>query len=233
MLVSLILFVAVLISTLSGFGSSLIAMPLLTLIIGVQEAGPLVILIVILQSIAMTLRYKSAFHWKDIYLLCAGAIIGIPFGIIALSRLDEELILTTLGIVLVLYSLYSLFNKSIRVIGRRWAILFGFFGGGLAGAYNTYGPPIIIYGNSRNWSPEALKSNVQFFGLMNSLLVILLHLYNRNYTSEVMSMFWYALPGVFIAAVLGFTFDKHINKDLFRKIILILLLLVGLKMIFL
>lgn len=231
MLVIMIVFISVLISSVSGFGSSLIAMPLLTTIIGVREASPLVVLIVLVQNIMMIIKYRQSFHWKDIGLLSLGAVFGIPFGVYALTAMDEQIILTVLGSVLVLYSLYALSSKTLPLIQRRWASLFGFFGGGLAGAYNTYGPPILIYGNCRNWSPAALKGNVQLFGLLNSVFVISLHTYHRNFTPDVINMFWISLPVVALASFLGFKLDRFINKQLFRRMVCILLLLVGLKMI--
>jgi uncharacterized membrane protein YfcA len=189
MLIGLILFIAVLVSTVSGFGSSLIAMPLLTTIIGVREAAPLVALVVLVQNIVIIIKYRHAFLWKDMALLCLGALLGVPFGVFALKELDENVILIALGVVLVLYSLYDLSGNSLPVVKRKWASLFGFVGGGLAGAYNTYGPPIIIYGNCRNWNPETLKSNVQLFGLLNSVLVISVHWYNQHFTNTVVNMF--------------------------------------------
>jgi len=230
-LVVVILFVSVLISTVSGFGSSLIAMPLLTTIIGVREAAPLVVLIVLIQNTFMVVKYRRAFQLKDMALLCVGALAGIPFGVFALTRLNDKAILSALGVVLVIYALYDLFGKTFPVISRGWAPTFGFAGGGLAGAYNTYGPPILIYGNCRNWSPEALKGNVQLFGLLNSVLVISLHVSSGHYTGDVMNMFWISLPAVAIASLTGFAFDKYMNRTVFRKIVCVLLLAAGMKLI--
>lgn len=233
MLVVTILFVAVLVSSVSGFGSSLIAMPLLTTIIGVRESSPLVVLIVLIQNVAMIIKYKNAFQWKDMALLCAGAVFGIPLGVYTLTRFDEKTVLFVLGFVLATYSLYALISKSNPTVSRKWASLFGFVGGGLAGAFNTYGPPILIYGNCRNWSAEAIKGNVQLFGLLNSVLVISLHLYHRNFTPYVLQMFLLSIPAVAAASFIGMSLDKYISKTVFRKIVCILLLAVGLKMMFL
>ncbi|WP_248928577.1 sulfite exporter TauE/SafE family protein [Paenibacillus hamazuiensis] len=232
MLVGLILFIAVLVSTVSGFGSSLIAMPLLTMMIGVKEASPLVALVVLVQNVAIIVKYRHAFQWKDMALLCAGALLGVPFGVFALKALDEKVVLTALGTLLVLYSIYDLSGKPLPNVKRKWASLFGFAGGGLAGAYNTYGPPIIIYGNCRNWSPETSKSNVQLFGLLNSVFVISLHAYSHHYTDTVVHMFWTSAPFLAAALILGLSVDKYIRKAAFRKIVCVLLLAVGLKMIF-
>ena len=43
---------------------------------------------------------------------------------------------------------------------------FGFFAGILGGAYNTNGPPVVIYGSLRKWSPATFRATLQGYFFM-------------------------------------------------------------------
>lgn len=76
-----------------------------------------------------------------------------------------------LGVVIVAYALYALFNPTLPELAQRsWAYGFGFAGGVLSGAYNTSGPPVVIYGTCRCWQPAEFKSNLQGYFLLTRRL---------------------------------------------------------------
>ena len=76
--------------------------------------------------------------------------VGIPLGVLMLKRVDETVVLTILGVVIVGYAVYGLLKLKLpRLDGAFWPYLVGFLSGVLGGAYNTSGPPVVIYGNCR------------------------------------------------------------------------------------
>ncbi len=80
-LVSLIFFMAGLIQGLSGFGSALLAMPLLTIFIDVKVAVPLCILNSFLITSYLSFKLKNYMEMKKILSLFAGSLPGIYLGI--------------------------------------------------------------------------------------------------------------------------------------------------------
>jgi uncharacterized membrane protein YfcA len=152
--------------------------------------------------------------------------------VLALRHLDAAIVTTALGVILVGYALYALFSPQLpQLSGRGWAYGFGFVAGLLSGAYNTPGPPVIIFGNCRGWPPNEFKGNLQGFFLVNSLVVVAVHIVSGNYIADVWSNFLLALPGLAVGLIAGFLLSKRINADLFRKIVLLLLIILGARLI--
>ncbi len=146
---SVIVFFAAFEQTISGFGFSLIVMPLATLALGLKTAAPLVALVGLTLYSINLLRYRESINPHEALRLGGAAALGVPIGIWGLVTLDEGLIKFILGLVLVAYALSSLARPATsRVLSQRWVYLAGVATGCLGGAYNTPGPPLIIYGTA-------------------------------------------------------------------------------------
>jgi uncharacterized membrane protein YfcA len=216
-----------------GFGLALVTMPILVSLLSIHVAAPLVAIAAIIVEIAILLRYREAFNFSNVKHLIIAAIAGIPVGILAVRIIDGDYVIRALGVIVIGYALYALFTPELpELAGRAWAYLFGFLAGILGGAYNTSGPPVVIYGNCRAWPPTEFKSNLQGFFLINGLVVIAVHGINGNYSAEVFQNALYALPGIVLGLITGFYLSKRINAQLFHKIVLVALIFLGLSLLF-
>jgi hypothetical protein len=112
-----------------------------------------------------------------------------------------------------------------------WAYGFGFLAGVLGGAYNTSGPPVVIYGNCRRWPPAEFKGNLQGFFLVNDLLVVAGHALSRNLAPPVLRDYLIALPALALGLFVGSKLDQRLDPELFRKVVLVLLVVMGLRML--
>jgi uncharacterized membrane protein YfcA len=226
--ISAIIFLAIFTQAVSGFGVSLVAMSLLVNIIGIREATPLVALVATTAELIILIYYRHAFNLRAVTRLSAAAIVGIPLGLIFLQQVAVEVVTAGLGILLLAYSLYALLGLALPQLNHpNWAYGFGFIGGVLGGAYNTSGPPVIIYGTCQGWPPAEFKSNLQGFFILISSLAAIGHALSGNLTSTVWQNYLYALPGIILGIVVGFNLDKRIKPQRFRQVILILLLVLG------
>lgn len=165
-LIPAIVLLAVFTESLSGFGTGLVAMPFLLKVIDVNLATPLISLISIITNATLTVYYRRAFNLKVVSGLLVASLPAIPLGVLALQIVDEKLMLISMGVVIVSYALYSLFELRLPEINSpQWAYPFGLLSGLLTGAYNIGGPPVIIYADCCRWEPERFKSNLQGFFL--------------------------------------------------------------------
>jgi uncharacterized membrane protein YfcA len=231
-LVAVVLFLASFTQSLSGFGVALISMALLPTLMDIRSATALVALIGIVVDIGVLARYWQSLRLNKVWPLMLASFFGIPLGIYLLSRISERIMLFVLGLVLVGYAVYALVGFKLPKLKQKiWAYLAGFLSGILGGAYNTNGPPIIIYASCRRWPPDEFKGNLQSFFLLNSVVIVAGHAFDGNLTPDVWRMLWAGLPGIALGLWAGVSFDKWINPDVFRKIVLLLLLVMGIKMI--
>ena len=228
----LTIFLAIFTQSLTGFGTGLVSMALLPALVGIRAAAPLVALTAGTLELTLVIRYRNTLNVQSVWRLLIAASGGIPLGIVLLRNLDERIGLTLLGIVLVGYPLYALFSPQLpKLEGRPWPYVFGFVAGLLGGAYNTSGPPIIIYGDSRGWAPTEFKANLQGFFLLNDVLVIVSHALSGNLTSLVWQNYLMTLPGLALGMFAGLALSRSINPATFRKTVLLLLFVLGLRMI--
>jgi len=226
--VGLVLFAATFIQGVVGFGMALVAMPLLAVTLGIRAAAPLIALLGLLSPALIAWRYRQQLEWREIAPLAWGSLLGIPIGVALLRLVNEQIVTLALGLVLIGYGLYAL----------RWAVPpwrgtaraaygLGFAGGVLSGAYNTGGPALVIYGNSRRWPPRAFKANIQVLVVLHSISVVASHALAGNFTGDV----WEVLPVGLLATAAGtgcgLLMDRFINEATFRRLVLLLLLVLG------
>lgn len=231
-IIVVVVFLAILTQAVSGSGLALVAMPLLVGVLDPLGAATLVSLLALTTQLLMLTRYHQLVQAKYIWRLTVGSVLGVPIGIMALSTLDKHIILTILGIVLIGYALYSLFVTTFPELKNpRYAYFFGFMSGILGGAYNTSGPPVVIYGMGQRWDPAGYKGNLQAALMANSSIVVGVHLLSGHITSTIIGYYAVAFPVILMALVIGFGLDKVFNAITFRRVVTAVLMAIGVKML--
>ena len=110
----LVLFLSTLTRSTFGFGDALIAMPLLTLIIWVQTATPLVAFISTTIAVIITWGNWRNIDMKSAKRLIISSFVGIPFGLLILKSAPDRIITAVLGLLLISFGLYSLFRPALH-----------------------------------------------------------------------------------------------------------------------
>lgn len=232
MLLFLIIFLAIFTQTVTGFGVALVSMPLLLLVMDIGQAAPLVALVAGVAEALLLLYYRADLNVRAVGRLIVASLVGIPVGVLALRRVDEGVITAVLGLLLVAYALYALSGLRLPQLSHPgWAYGFGFVAGLLGGAYNTSGPPVIVYGACRRWPPAEFKSNLQGFFVVSSYAIIAAHALGGSFTPEVWQRFFIAIPAIFLALLIGFQVDRFLNPERFRRLLLLVLLGLGASLI--
>ena len=174
-------------------------------------------------------RLWKHISFAEIRPLLIGGALGVPIGVTALTELDPRWIKGSLGVFLVVYSVWSLQSRtpSESPLSRKWALPAGFFSGILSGAFNTGGPPVVLYGTERKWNPHAFRGNIQgFFAPVAGFTLTLLAL-KGAITKESLTINAQLLPFLLAGMVAGDRFADQVEEGAFRKILLVSLLLVG------
>lgn len=232
-LIGLIIFLAAFNQGLTGFGFALTSIPLLSMVVGIKEAIPLAALCGFVVNIYLTIQLKSHIDFSDIKFLILGSVMGIPLGVFFLAEADENLILKILAVIILLFVVINAtpFIKPFN-IKNGWGIVFGFFSGVLGGAFNTNGPPILIYLYLKDWDKFKQKASITAFFIVASTLIVTSHAISGFTTTEVITHAGLALPFLIAGLLLGsFTFPK-ISSKLYRKLILLFLTTMSLVLLF-
>jgi hypothetical protein len=223
-----IVFISTLTRSTFGFGDALIAMPLLALFIDIKIATPLIALVAFFIAISILLKNWQKVEFKSAWRLIIASLVGIPIGIWYLDDINENIIKLILGFIVLFFAIYSLLKPKIhRLKGEKYSWIFGFIAGILGGAYNTNGPPIVIYSSLKKWNPQNFRATLQGYFFTTGIMVVVGHGIAGNFTNDVLSYFAYCIPIVILAVVLGARINKKIPVDRFHKFIYIILVVLG------
>jgi uncharacterized membrane protein YfcA len=98
----------------------------------------------------------------------------------------------------------------------------------LGGAIATPGPPVILYVVAQGWQPRAIKATLQAFFFVNQTMILVGHWWAGLVTHEVVWLATiYALPAS-AGFVLGIHLFNRVDQPLFRRLIFVLLFVLGL-----
>jgi uncharacterized membrane protein YfcA len=230
-LIMIIFLGAGLIQGLTGFGSSLLAMPLLTLFIDVKSAVPLSILNSVIITLYLSYKLKGHMEARKILPLIIGSLPGIYFGATFLKSMDSEVIKLLLGLLIISYGLYSLLSKpQARKIKSLWAYLSGFSAGFIGSAFSAGGSPVIIYTTLTGWPKEIIKATLTGFFLFAAIAIASVHAATGLTDAAVIKYFsasaLFSFAGVYMGSIL---YEKVDNQGYIRAI-LITLIILGLMM---
>lgn len=230
-LIAAIVLFAAFTQTLSGFGFALMVMPPITILVGLRTAAPLVALTALTTYIVNLIRYRQAVNIRQVLRLGTASALGMPVGLWALVNVDESIIKPLLGLVLIAYATYRLVRPTgLRLCSPRWVYPAGFLAGCLGGAYNTPGPPVIVYGSLRQWPREEFRAVLQAFFSLNGTLVVASHCLARHLTPTVLTFYACAVPALLVGILAGSRVDQKLNRDRFRTIVTVMILILGLSL---
>ena len=85
-----IIFISILARSTFGFGDAVVAMPLLSMVVGLNVATPLVGLMGITTSITILIRHLKHVHFRSLLSLIVPTLIGIPIGVLLLKGVYEN-----------------------------------------------------------------------------------------------------------------------------------------------
>jgi uncharacterized membrane protein YfcA len=228
-----ILFISTFTRSTIGFGDALIAMPLLVVTISIQTATPLVALMGFTIAITILSRNWREVDIKAAWRLIVSALLGIPVGILLLRDAPEQIVKAILGAVLVLFGLYSLITPRLPTLQKQgFAYIFGFVSGVLGGAYNTNGPPVVIYSALRRWPPERFRATMQGYFFPSGVFLLTGHALAGSLTREVLTLYGYSLPFILLAISVGGKLNKAIPSGRFERFVYVFLILIGVYLFF-
>ena len=234
LLIFAILFVSTLIHSTLGFGQALVAMPLLAMVVELKTATPLVAFVLMTIAVVILLKNWRVADLSAALRLVLSSCLGIPVGLILLKGVPEGLMKAFLGVLIILFSLYNLANRHLKIInlsrvsgGSGLAYLFGFLAGVLGAAYNTSGVVITIYATLRDWPPDRFRSTLQSYFVFTGFLILASHGLAGLWTPDVLRLYVTSMPLFLVGVFLGGRLNRFIPQGQFDGYVNVGLLIMG------
>jgi uncharacterized membrane protein YfcA len=233
--VLLILFLATLIRSAFGFGEALFAVPLLALKIPITVAAPLAVLVSITIAAIVVLQDFRQIHLKSAGGLLLATLLGTPLGLLLLTRVNEHAVKLLLALLIIAFAGYSLTARKQFHLQRDhpgWLLACGFIAGILGGAFGMNGPPLVVYGALRQWSPQHFRATLQAYFLPASLFAFAGFALAGLWTPEVTALYLRSLLPILLATLLGRAINQRLRGDAFLTTIYLALIASGLLLLF-
>jgi hypothetical protein len=151
----------------TGFGSGLIAIPLLAHWLPLTFVVPMVLVLDFVASIVLSSHTRLLVRWDEIGPLLPTSIVGVIIGAIMLVSFPREPLLVSLGLFVIFFGLRYIFNvHSEKPISRWWSVPAGLSGGVIGALFGTGGPPYVVYLSHR------LHDKTQLRGTLSGLFLL-------------------------------------------------------------
>ncbi|GEM_PF-740055 len=236
------------VSGVSGFGFSMIAVALLTLLLDVKMAVVFLSAHTLTVNILQLIRLRRHIVLKQIIPLLAGAIAGVPVGVYLLKNLDPQWLKKMLGLVVIWFVLQQIFYSGKQydhsdhppepepmAQGNNKETLAGFLvgtvSGVLMGGILSGGPPVMIYSLKKFTSKYQIKTVLQSFFLFSGSYAMVLYISSGLLTLPVLLSSIIYLPATIAGTVLGIIVFEAISSVVFHRIVIIFMALLGLSML--
>jgi len=232
LLLVLILVGAYFVRGITGFGSGLIAIPLLALFLPLSIVVPVVGLLDYIASAGHGMHHRRQVRWAEILVLLPFTLLGVGLAMYLFHTVDGASLSKALGGFVLLYALYTLTGMMPRARGSRlWAVPAGGVGGVVSGLFGTGGPFYVIYLQLRQLDKTAFRATIAMVFLMDGSTRIIAYFATGLYQAQTMILVAIALPIMVLAMYLGGKVHTNLSPLAFQRGIGVLLIVSGVALL--
>jgi len=216
-----------------GIGLPAAAMAMLTIFIDPKTAISLMVLPIIFANIMQFFRSENPRQTAVKYRYFALAImVSIFITSLFIASYPTALLTVAIGVAMVVFSVNLLFGITLPVSGHLgWQVGIGVFSGILGGLSSIWSPPVAMYLLARNASKEEFIGASGFLFLAGCFPLAAGLILSGVLTFEAAMQSVLGLTAVIIGFRVGEVMRGRISQDLFRKIVLSVFLVLGLRLV--
>lgn len=222
-----VLLLAYFIRGIAGFGSGLIAVPLLALMFPLTRVVPFILLLDFTASLLLGGLNLRKVRWDEAGPLIPFSLAGVALGTTLLVNLPKTPLLMALALFVLIFAIRSLLNlHGEKPVSRWWALPASLTGGTVGGLFGTGGPPYVIYLSHRMKEKGELRATFSGVFFLEGLFRIASFLTaGLLLKTEVWHSYVMGLPLALLALYGGSHVHTGLNQVQVTRLIGILLLL--------
>lgn len=222
-LVGLAVFFSSLIQTVTGFGFSLLAVPIMSMAIPTEVA---VVIAATLSTFTSGGQAWSERHHGDratIKRLVLAAFVGMPFGLTILMVATSQQLKLGLAGVIIIFLIVNLRGVKLEQASTPVDLGAGFVAGILSTSLSTNGPPLVMALHARHFSPEVFRGTIAAVLATMGVVSVGLFAVTGHFTMDVAWSLIVAVPALIIGFLIGHRVRGKINPARFRGLVTLLL----------
>ena len=212
----------------SGFGSSLVAVSALALVLPPARIVPAMFALEFLASLGLLPSVRRDVNWPSLAWIVAGCLVASPLGVMILAHAPLAVMRVVISVVVIAAAVVLLRGFALtRTPGAMATFLVGGLSGVLNGATGMGGPPAVVFYFS---SPEAVavgRATIIAYLFFTDIYALMLAAAQGLLDAGTLVLMGYAVPFVMLGIWLGHRRFIATDPTTFRRVVLWLLVGLG------
>jgi uncharacterized membrane protein YfcA len=208
-----------------GFGGGLIAIPLLSVFLGVQDAVTLVLIFQFLIGVLLWKSYKYI-NWRTAKPMAIAMIFGTIAGTLLLSSASAVFLQVFLATAILLFLTKMVWFNGFTFGSKpstAGSLTAGLGGGLFQGAIGTGGPVLTMYLSVVVKEKTSLRATLIYLFCVTGLVRIAISIPNNLFTQDIIRLALITLPAFLLAIIVGQRLYNKVSDYYYRLSIYIIL----------
>jgi uncharacterized membrane protein YfcA len=217
-----------------GFGSTLVAAPMLAHLLPVTTVVPTLAMTDMIASWSNGWRLNQHVVKKELVLLVPALVIGSAIGAWLLFHLPIKTMTLLMGVFVALYALYGFRSQPAnrQPLAERWAWCFGLLGGTCSALFGAGGWVYSVYLTRRLEDPQQIRATQTTVLMVSSFIRVGLFLLAGSLLElQLLLLVALLLPGMALGLYLGHHISLRLDRKRFMQLLHSVLLLTGVSLI--
>ena len=225
----IVVIVAYTVFGLSGFGSTMISVPILAHFLPLAYLVPLMALLDLVSAVFLGVKGRGQVSKSELKRLVPIMLVGFVVGITMLVNMPENYLRTALGLFAILVGVNSIVNPVLhRTISAWWSVPAGIIGGAVATVFGAGGPIYITYLSGRLRDKGEMRATISTLISISAFTRALVYLVSGVMLHMAILLGTIVLaPFVWLGIKLGTRIHLGLTQEQMRRAIGALLVLAG------
>lgn len=226
---ALIVFIAAMVQSTSGFGFGIIFMAIMPLLITYKHANFLSVATCLVLQIYVLLKLRHHLNFKLVIVPVIASLISSSIGVRLMVNINPHLMnfilgffLWTLAFYLIVIAKHVHLKKNIFV-----GFCAGAFGGLMEGLFAIGGPPMVAYYDSVISDPLEYQATIQTYFAITTINVVINNIICGNFTHTLVWPLLIAIIACIAGTTVGMHILKNISMQMIRKLAYTVMILAG------
>jgi uncharacterized membrane protein YfcA len=226
-------FIGAVTSGLAGFALGLVVSGIWLHFLTPLQTATLVVGYGLLSQAYGIWKLRHALDWRKFMPFVIGGVAGVPVGVLLIGMINPDHLRTGVGVLLLLYSAYSLARPSIKPVHAPASVHVGVgvLNGVIGGLTGLSAIVVTLWCQVQSWSKDVQRAVFQPANFGAFVLTAVGYAFAGAITVEVTKLYLLGLPVFLIGLWIGMKLYGRLDEAGFRRIVLVLLFISGLSLV--
>lgn len=225
-------------SSITGFGATVLALPFLAMLLGLDVAVPVLVMLALPLSTLIVIEARRHVKWREFGKLVGLVVVGMPVGMWLAGNMPEVPMKIALGAFTLIVGVRGVLRPvpvDTDGSGAPWKVWFRTalapLGGVLHGAFGAGGPLIVVYAARALPDKSAFRVTLCMLWITLNAILIGRWAATSALTLHELKIAGLCLPFTILAMVLGTRVHYKLNEVIFRRIVYAVLVIAAVTLL--